>query len=108
VGVVVGAAFGTLVQALVKDLLTPLIAAVVSQPDFSHLAFTINGSQFLYGEFVNAFISFLIVAATIYFFVVLPMNKMLSRFKGPVEAPKKPADVEVLEQIRDILKEKKG
>ncbi len=65
VGVVIGAAFGSVVTALVKDLLTPFIAAIVHAPDFSGLMFTIRGSQFLYGDFLNALISFLIVAATV-------------------------------------------
>src|SRR5271155_1654400 len=79
VGVMIGAAFNTLVSGLVKDLLTPLIAAIFQQPDFSALTFTINGSQFLYGDFLNAIISFLIVALAIYFFIVLPINKMSAR-----------------------------
>jgi len=108
VGVVIGAAFGAVVTALVKDLLTPFIAAVAKQPDFSKLLFTINGSQFLYGDFLNALLSFLIVAAAIYFFVVLPVNKLLARFKGTPEAPKKAEDVIVLEQIRDLLEQKRG
>jgi large conductance mechanosensitive channel len=109
VGVVVGAAFGAVVQAMVKDLLTPFIAALVQQPDFSKLQFTLRGSVFLYGEFLNALISFLIVAAVIYFFVVLPINKMIKRFKKPAEPEpeKKPADVLLLEEIRDLLKEEK-
>jgi large conductance mechanosensitive channel len=79
VGVVIGASFGTVVTALVKDLLTPLIGAVAKTPDFSGLAFTLNGSKFAYGEFINALISFLLVAAAIYFFVVLPMNAFMER-----------------------------
>jgi large conductance mechanosensitive channel len=79
VGVVVGAAFGTVVSALVKDLLTPLIAAVVQKPDFSAFTFTLNGSKFLYGDFLNAVVSFLIVAAAIYYFVVLPINALVAR-----------------------------
>jgi large conductance mechanosensitive channel len=106
VGVMVGAAFGTVVTALVKDLMTPLIAALIKQPNFSALTFTINGSQFLYGDFINALIAFLIVATTIYFFVVMPVNKLMTRFKGSPEAPKKADDVRVLEEIRDLLKEK--
>ncbi len=108
VGVVIGAAFGAVVTSLVKDILTPFIAALVQQPDFSKLSFTIRGSQFLYGDFLNALISFLIVSATIYFFVVLPVNKMIKRFKKPAEPEpeKKPEDVMLLEQIRDLLKEK--
>jgi large conductance mechanosensitive channel len=73
VGVMVGAAFNTVVSSLVKDLMTPLIAAIFQQPNFSNLSFTFRGSQFLYGDFINNLISFLITAATIYFFVVLPI-----------------------------------
>jgi large conductance mechanosensitive channel len=84
VGVVVGAAFNSVVQALVKDILTPFIAAVFRQPDFSKLTFTIRGSQFLYGDFLNALISFLISAAAVYFFVILPINTLAKRVhKGP-------------------------
>jgi large conductance mechanosensitive channel len=79
VGIVVGAAFGAVVTGLVKDLLTPFIAAIIKQPDFSALTFTVNGSKFLYGDFINAFVSFLIVAAAIYFFVVLPVNTLIAR-----------------------------
>jgi large conductance mechanosensitive channel len=88
VGVVVGAAFGGVVAALVKDLLTPLIAAVAAKPDFSRLTFEVNGSRFLYGDFINAVVSFLIVSAAVYYLVVLPMNALtaLSR-KGPPADP---------------------
>jgi large conductance mechanosensitive channel len=79
VGVVVGAAFGTVVSGLVKDLLTPFLAAIVGKPDFSAFSFTVNGSKFLYGDFINAIISFLIVAAAIYYMVVLPVNALVSR-----------------------------
>ena len=79
VGVVIGAAFGAVVTALVKDLLTPLIAALVKQPDFSGLSFTLNDSKFLYGEFINALLSFVIIAAAVYFFVVLPINALIAR-----------------------------
>ncbi len=106
VGVMIGAAFGTVVTALVKDLMTPFIAALIQQPDFSKLVFTVRGSQFLYGDFLNALISFLIVAATIYFFVVMPVNKLMTRFKGSPEAPKKGDDIRLLEEIRDLLKNK--
>lgn len=104
VGVMVGAAFGTVVTALVKDLMTPFIAALVKQPNFSALTFTLNGSQFLYGDFLNALISFVIVSGTIYFFVVLPVNKLMTRFKGAPEAPKKSEELRVLEEIRDLLR----
>jgi large conductance mechanosensitive channel len=87
VGIVIGVAFGALVTALVKDLLTPLIAALVKQPDFSGLNFTLNGSKFLYGEFINALLSFLIIASAVYFFVVLPINALIARTrKDPVPA----------------------
>lgn len=83
VGVIIGAAFNGVVQAIVKDLLTPIIAAVAKKPDFSNLSFTLNGSKFAYGDFVNNLISFLLVAAAVYFFVVLPMNALLTRTTKP-------------------------
>ena len=87
VGVVIGAAFGAMVTAFVKDLLTPLIAAAIGKPDFSALTFTVNKSTFLYGDFVNAVVSFLLIAAAIYFFVVLPVNALVARMrKAPVPA----------------------
>lgn len=79
VAFVIGAAFVTVIQAFVKDILTPLVAAIAGKPDFSQLTFTINNSKFLYGDFINALISFLIVAAVIYYFVVLPVNTLISR-----------------------------
>jgi large conductance mechanosensitive channel len=87
VGVVVGAAFATVVAAFTKDLLTPLIAALVGKPDFSAIKFTVNGSQFLLGDFINAAISFVLVAAAVYFFVVTPVNMLVSRMrKAPAPA----------------------
>jgi large conductance mechanosensitive channel len=87
IAVVVGAAFGAVVTALVKDLVTPLIAAVGGQPDFGDLDFTINKSRFAYGDFLNAVISFLIVAAVVFFLVVRPVNALLDRLQTtpPVE-----------------------
>jgi large conductance mechanosensitive channel len=79
VGVIIGAAFGSVVTALVKDLLTPLIAAVFGKPDFAALAFTVNNSKFLVGEFVNAVIAFVLVAFAVFFFVVKPMNFLVER-----------------------------
>lgn len=100
VGVIVGAAFNTLVQALVKDLFTPLIAAVAGQPDFSHLSITVHGSQILYGDFLNALISFIIVATALYFVVILPMNSIAGRFKKPKSAvPQKMQCPECLSEI---------
>ena len=81
VGVVIGAAFTTLVNSLVKDLLTPLIAAIAKQPDFSSIIFTINGSAFMLGTFLNALISFIIVAAAVYFFVVAPINTLSAKMR---------------------------
>src|SRR3954470_1871838 len=81
VGVVVGAAFGGVVTALTKDLLTPVIALVVGKPDFSAINFTVNGTQFPIGDFINALVSFLLVSAAVYFFVVVPVNIMLARIK---------------------------
>lgn len=89
VGVVMGAAFGTVVTALVKDLLTPVIAAIVKKPDFSGLLFEVNGSKFLYGDFVNAVISFVLIAAAVYYFVVLPLNSFMKRFQKESAPDKK-------------------
>jgi large conductance mechanosensitive channel len=79
VGVMMGAAFGSIVNALVKDLISPFISAIVKAPDFSTLSFTINSSRFLYGDFINALISFIIISATVYFFIVLPVNSLTLR-----------------------------
>jgi large conductance mechanosensitive channel len=79
VAVVIGTAFTALVGALVKDLITPLIAAIGGKPSFDNLSFTINGSHFLYGSFINALITFLIIAAVVYFFVVKPVSALLER-----------------------------
>lgn len=92
VAVVIGAAFGAIVTALVKDLITPLIAAIGGQPDFSSLVFKINGSKFLYGDFINAVISFLIIAAVVFFLVIQPLNKMTAianRSKKPEDPSEK-------------------
>jgi large conductance mechanosensitive channel len=81
VAVVIGAAFGAVVASLVKDLLTPLIAAIVGKPDFSALGLTIHGSRLLVGNFMNALISFVMIAAAVYFFVVAPVNAVVARQK---------------------------
>ncbi len=87
VGVVIGAAFGAVVASFVKDILTPFIAAVVKQPDFSALSLTINNSKIMYGSFLNALIAFLLVATAVYYFVVLPVNALMARArKEPVPA----------------------
>lgn len=87
VAVVVGGAFGAVVTAFVKDLLTPLIAAIVGKPDFSALVFEVNGSKFLYGDFINALISFLLIVGAVYFFVVLPINSLVQRFRKAPATP---------------------
>ena len=79
VAVVIGAAFGAVIKAFVENVLTPLIAAIFGNPDFSGLTLSINHSQFRYGLFINAVISFLLIAAAIYYVVVLPMNKLAER-----------------------------
>ena len=81
VAVVLGFAFATLVNAIVKDLITPLIAAVGGKQDFSELTFTINDSVFRYGHFLNALLSFLLIAGVVYFLVVKPVNALLERRK---------------------------
>ena len=87
IAVVIGGAFGQVVTALVKDLLTPLIAAVAGKPDFSAITFTVNGSHFLIGDFVNAVVSFLLVTAAVYFFIVLPMNRLIERQRRGEASP---------------------
>ena len=82
VAVVIGAAFGLVVQALVKSFITPLIGAFGGVPDFSALAFTVNGSRFAIGEFINALLAFIILAAVVYFFVVMPVEKMMERYRS--------------------------
>ena len=81
VAVVIGAAFGAVIAALVADIITPLIAAIGGKPDFSNLTFTINGSKFKYGDFINALITFLIIAAVVFFFVIKPVNRLLERMR---------------------------
>jgi len=101
IAVVIGAAFGAIVTALVKDLVTPLIAAIGGQPDFSHLKFTLNKSIFLYGDFINAIVSFLIIAAVIFFFVVQPLNRLMSHLK-PADEVEKPSERECPECLSGI------
>jgi large conductance mechanosensitive channel len=81
IAVVIGAAFGAVIAALVEDLLTPLIAAILGKPDFSRLTFTVNGSVFKYGAFLNALIAFVLIAAAVFFFVVRPLNAFTQRMR---------------------------
>jgi len=101
VAVVMGAAFGAVVTALVKDLITPLIAALVGKPDFSGIFFTVNGSKFMLGEFINALVSFLLVGTAVYFFVVLPVNTVMARMKRG-EAPPDPTTKQCPECLSTI------
>jgi large conductance mechanosensitive channel len=101
VAVVIGAAFGAVISALVKDLITPLIAAVVGKPDFSAITFEINGSRFMIGDFINAVVSFLLIAAAIYFFVVVPMNSLMARMRRG-EAPPDPTTRKCPECLSDV------
>jgi len=88
VAVVIGAAFGAVIAALVEDLLTPVIAAIIGKPDFSELTFTINGSVFKYGHFINAVIAFVLIAAAVFFFVIRPLNAFTERMrKEPTPDP---------------------
>jgi large conductance mechanosensitive channel len=86
VAVIIGTAFTAVVTAIVKDLITPLIAAIWKQPNFSTLTFTIHGSKFLYGDFINALFTFVIIAAVVYFVIVLPMAKLIMRMERNKEA----------------------
>lgn len=87
VAFVIGAAFAALLKAFIADLITPILAAFGGQPDFSKLSFTINKSTFLYGDFINNLITFLLIAAVIYYFVVVPYNRLMERRKTetPIE-----------------------
>jgi len=86
VAVIIGTAFTAVVMAIVKDLITPLIAAIWKQPNFSSLTFTVHGSKFLYGDFINALIAFVIIAAVVYFLIVLPMAHLIVRLERNKEA----------------------
>ena len=100
VGVVIGIAFGVVITAFVKDLVTPLIAAMGGKPDFANLYFTVNNSKFLYGDFLNALLAFALIAAVIYFFVVLPINALVARsHKEPPADPTTKKCTECLSEI---------
>jgi large conductance mechanosensitive channel len=89
VAVVIGAAFTSIINSLVKDLINPLIAAIFHKPDFSYLVLDINGGKITYGNFLNATIQFVLVAAAVYFLFVLPVNKLMARFfPAKAEPPK--------------------
>jgi large conductance mechanosensitive channel len=87
VAVIIGAAFTGIINALVKDLINPLIAATVRKPDFSAFSLTIHGGKFLYGDFLNQLITFLLISATVYFFFVLPIQSLLKKVNPAKAAP---------------------
>jgi len=101
VAVVLGAAFGAVVTSFVGNVLTPLIAAAVGKPDFSALAFSINGAAILYGNFLNALIAFVLIAAAVYFFVVVPVNSYTARMKRG-EKPADPSSKKCPECLSEI------
>jgi len=114
VAVVIGAAFGDVVTALVKDILTPIIAAIFGKPDFSQLTFTIHKSKFFYGDFINAIIAFLSIAAAVFFFVVKPVNYLQERRKKSIAAGEEPDPASLsdeallLTEIRDLLRQQRA
>jgi large conductance mechanosensitive channel len=101
VAVVIGAAFTAVITALVKDLLTPLIGALAGTPDFSAMTLTVNGSRLLVGDFLNAVIAFLMMAAAVYFFVVVPMNALTARLRRG-EAPPDPTTKKCPECLSEV------
>jgi large conductance mechanosensitive channel len=100
VAVVIGTAFGVVVTSFVKDLVTPLIAAIGGQPDFATLYFTVNKSRFLYGDFFNAIIAFVVIAAVIYYFVIVPINALIARSRK--EPPADPTTKKCTECLSEI------
>jgi large conductance mechanosensitive channel len=101
VAVVIGGAFGAVVTAMVKDLVTPLIGAVVGKPDFSALVVTVNGAEFLIGDFLNAVVSFLLIAFAVYFFIVIPVNAIVARRRRG-EAPADPTTKKCPECLSEV------
>ena len=106
IAVVIGAAFGAVISSFVADILTPLIAAIFGKPNFADLSFTVHHSVFLYGALINALITFIAIAAAVYFFLVAPLNRMAARRAAGTEAV--PADevapdIALLTEIRDLL-----
>lgn len=100
VAVVIGAAFTAIVNALVADIINPLIAAIVHKPDFSFLLLNVNGGILKYGDFLNALIAFALIAATVYFLVVVPVNTLMAKFRPkPTEVPKTKPCPECLSDI---------
>ncbi len=101
VAVVIGAAFGKIVTALVEDLINPLIAAAGGQPDFKELKLIVNGSVFRIGDFLNALVSFVLIAAAVYFFVIVPVNRLTARMRRG-EAPPDPTTKKCPECLSEV------
>ena len=108
VAVIIGAAFGAVITAFTAAFITPLIALIGGKPDFGDLRFTLSGTVFPYGQFLNALISFLIIAAVVFFFVVRPMNKVMARMKQGEEPEAPSAEVATLIEIRDLIATQRG
>ena len=111
VAVVMGAAFGDIVKALVSDIVTPLITAIFGKPNYANLALIVNNSKIMYGAFLNAIISFLTIAVGVYFLIVLPINKINERNRarrGTVPAQSGPSEIELLTDIRNALTSSRG
>lgn len=106
VAVVLGVAFGAVVTALVDNLLMPLIAMIIGEPDFSGLTFTVNDAVFAYGSFINALVNFLFVSIAVFFFVVVPMQRVMSirqREEVFADPPAPSEEILLLREIRDLL-----
>jgi large conductance mechanosensitive channel len=108
VAVIIGAAFGAVITAFTAAFITPLIALIGGKPDFGDLVFRISGTTFPYGAFLNALISFLIIAAVVFFLVVRPMNAVMARLKRGEEPEAPSAEVATLIEIRDLLATRGG
>jgi len=105
VGIVIGIAFGTVITAVVNGLINPLVAAIFGKPSLNDvLTFTINNAYFSIGLILTAVINFVLVAAAVYFVVVIPVNRLRARFVKPVEEDAGPTEVELLTEIRDSLR----
>jgi large conductance mechanosensitive channel len=110
VAVVIGLAFGNLVNALVRDIITPIVAAIFGKPDFGALTFTIHKSHFAYGDFINQAITFLSIAAGVFFFVVKPVNYLMTRRRrnaAPADDASLSDEVILLAEIRDLLRQQR-
>lgn len=108
VAVILGAAFGAVITAFTAAFITPLIALIGGKPDFGDLRITVSGTVFPYGQFLNALISFLIIAAIVFFFVVRPMNRLMERLKRGEEPDAPSAEVATLIEIRDLIAAQRG